>query len=273
MKHLSSSDPHLLRPTAIGAAALALTAALPLRGAQDGPSSAPVTATVEDARATQGRWFDTRRLISKEKQDWVLGKEMITQRIELVKQEIATLREHVAETERTIADGDRKHDELVAENERLAKASDVLAQALGELEQRTLSVVARLPEPLRERVQPLSQRIPADPAASRQSVSERFQNVVGVLNEADKFNRSVTVTSEVRALPDGSQAEVTALYVGLGQAYYVTAKADAAGIGSATPEGWSWRPANEIAADVAHAIAVLQNEQEAAFVQLPVRVE
>lgn len=273
MKHLSSSDPHLRRSIAIGAAALALTAVLPLRGAQDESSSAPVTATVEDARATQGRWFDTRRLISKEKQDWVLGKEMITQRIDLVKQEIATLRERIAETEQTIADGDRKHTELVEENERLAKAADVLARALGELEARTRRLVARFPEPLREHVQPISQAIPEDPAGSRQSLSQRLQNVVGVLNEADKYNRNVTVSSEVRTLEDGSQAEVTALYVGLGQAYYVTARADAAGIGTASAEGWTWRPANEIAADVAHAIAVLQNEQEAAFVQLPVRVE
>jgi chromosome segregation ATPase len=277
MKHSDSSEPRPTlsggwRSTVMGAGALTLLGTLPLRGSQEGQASR-VSETVENARETQGRWFDTRRLISKEKHDWVLGKEMLTQRIELVKQEIASLREHIAETEQTIADGDRKRAELVDESERLKRGSGVLAEALGTLEARTLALIARLPESLREHVQLLSQRIPRDAGESRQSLSERFQNVIGILNEADKFNRTISLSSEVRTLPDGSQAEVTALYVGLGQAYYVTARADAAGIGTASPEGWTWRPANEIAPAVARAVAVLQNEQEAAFVPLPVRAE
>lgn len=80
------------------------------------------------------------------------------------------------------------------------------------------------------------------------SLSERFLNVVGVLNEVNKFQREVTVTSEVRKLAEtGSSAEVTAVYVGIGQGYYTTANGKSAGIGNATATGWEWTPNNAAA--------------------------
>jgi len=110
---------------------------------------------------------------------------------------------------------------------------------------RTKRLLERLPDPVRERVKPLSQRFPEDPADTKLSLGERFQNVIGVLNEVNKFNGEVSVTSEVRALANGSSAEVTALYLGIGQAYYVNASGDAAGIGTASADGWVWTPADE----------------------------
>jgi hypothetical protein len=141
------------------------------------------------------------------------------------------------------------------------------------LEVRTKGLLPRLPGPLRERVRPLSQRIPEHTDETKLSLSERFQNVVGILNEVDKFNREITVTSEVRTLGDGTAAEVTAIYLGIALGYYVTAKADAAGVGTASADGWVWSPANDAAARIAKAIAILKNEKVAEFVQLPLRIQ
>jgi hypothetical protein len=58
------------------------------------------------------------------------------------------------------------------------------------------------------------------------------------LNEVNKFNREITVSSEVLTLSGGASAEVTALYVGIGKAYYVSRNGSAAGIGTASPDGW-----------------------------------
>ena len=71
----------------------------------------------------------------------------------------------------------------------------------------------------------------------------------------------------------GSTAEVKALYIGLGQAYYVTPTGDAAGVGQPTPDGWKWTPANDLAPEISRAIAILQNEEVPAFVPLPVTIE
>jgi hypothetical protein len=83
----------------------------------------------------------------------------------------------------------------------------------------------------------------------------------------------MTVASEVRSLPDGTSAVVTALYVGLGHAYYVGVEGRIAGVGTPSPDGWVWRPANDAAPAIAEAIAILSNEKPAGFVRLPLRVE
>ena len=143
------------------------------------------------------------------------------------------------------------------------------------LEERVRALLPRLPPPLRDRVKPLSQRLP-DPEKSTEiklSLSERFQNIVGILNEVNKFDREITTTSEIRSLPDGSSAEATALYFGIGQAYYASNTGNVAGTGTSSEKGWIWRPANDAAGRIAEAIAILKNEKVAAFVQLPVDIQ
>ena len=98
-------------------------------------------------------------------------------------------------------------------------------------------------------------------------------NIIGILNELNKFNHEITVTSEVRQLPDGSSVEVTAMYVGLGQAYYVNANGTIAGLGRPSANGWVWEPANEAAGKIMDVINILKNEKVATFIPLPVEVK
>jgi hypothetical protein len=255
-------------------AALLLAALLPLLPAatRPGDDEQDTAAQVEDAKDVLERWVETRRVISQEKRDWALGKEVLEDRIELVQGEIEALRGRISDAQASLAEADEKRADLVAQNERLTAASATLAELLAGFESRTLALLERLPDPIRERVKPLSQRIPEAGAETEQSLSQRFQNVVGILNEVDKFNRDITVTSEVRPLGDGTTAEVTAIYAGLGQGWYVSTNGAAAGIGRSGPDGWQWTPANDAAPRIAEAIAILENEKVAAFVQLPVRL-
>jgi FtsZ-binding cell division protein ZapB len=262
------------------AAAVGVLSPAAMSGDDDGAPKAdkpkadePKAAKVDDVRDVLEKWVETRRVISKERRDWTLGREMVEDRIRLVQREIESLRARIGDAEKSIADADRKRADLVETNEKLKSASSALGHTVGALETRTRELLKRLPDPIRERVKPLSQRIPEKPEETKLSLSERFQNVVGLLNEVNKFNRDVTVTSEVRKLDNGTTVEVTALYVGIGQGYYVTAKGDAAGVGVPSAEGWVWTPANDAAARIAEAIAILKNEKAAEFVRLPVRIQ
>ncbi len=230
-------------------------------------------AEIRQARSSLEEWVETRRVISKEKRDLALSKEMLGERITLVQREIESLREKISEAEKSVAEADRKRETLIEENDQLKKASAALAHLLASLEQRTADLLGRLPEPIRERVRPLSQRIPKDSEETKLSMSERFQNVVGILNEINKFNREITVTSEVRKLPDGTSAEVTALYLGIGQAFYTGSSGTIAGVGRATETDWTWESANEAAEEIAGLVAILQNEQVASFVHVPVNIK
>ncbi|NUP94590.1 MAG: DUF3450 family protein [Planctomycetaceae bacterium] len=265
MNHTNSKT-RRMRLACGGIGALALAAAAGA-AAQQGPEG------LDEARGALERWVETRKVITQEERDWTLGKELLTDRIALVQREIDGLKGRIGEAQGSIQEADRKRDELVAQNEKLKEASGKLAALVASLEARTLALLARSPEPIAERVKPLSQRLPKAGETTKASLSERFQNVVGILNELNKFQREVTVTSEVRQLTDGTSAEVTVLYIGVSCAFYASADGRAAGLGNSTATGWEWQPANERAADILKAIAVFRNESVAEFVQLPLRVQ
>jgi len=114
--------------------------------------------------------------------------------------------------------------------------------------------------------------MPAPGATSKVTVAERLQNVLGILNEMNKLNGEITVASEIRPLSDGKPSEVKTVYVGLGQAYFVSAGGEA-GIGRPSQSGWIWQPANELSAQITTVLEILQNKSGPKFVPLPVTIQ
>lgn len=228
--------------------------------------------SIDDTRIIIEQWVETQRIISKEKRDLKLAKEILHERIDLVQREINSLHGKIGVAEESIAEADKKRADMVEENEQLKTASASLIDTLVLLESRTRQLIVHLPAPIRERIKPLSQRLPDDTKETKQSISERFQNVVGILNEVDKFNRTITLNTEVRTMDDGKSVEVTALYIGIGQGYYASADGTIAGIGHSSDTGWEWKSANEAAPQINDIIAVLNNEKAASFIQVPVAV-
>jgi hypothetical protein len=140
-----------------------------------------------------------------------------------------------------------------------------------QLEAKVKGLVKRFPTPLAEKLKPLTQRLPEDPATTALPLAVRFQNIVGIINEANRFNREITQSSEIRKLADGSSVEVTAVYLGLAQGYYVGAGGRIAGIGRGAPEGWTWTESNDNGPAIERIVAILRNQKPAAFVPIPVK--
>ena len=255
----------------LGAASLGLALALGAlapRASSQGQEPVDVEAT----RDALDRWMQARDLISREKADWKLGRQVLEERLAALERRIEEARAMTAEAQTGIADAEAKKLELEDRKNQLAEGSDALKRRIASFEGRTLSLLERCPTPIREKVKIFSQRIPVDPAQAKGSLSERYQFVIATLNEINRFQREITVTSEVRDLPDGSSAEATVIYAGLGQAWYVGADGETAGIGTSGPNGWTWRTAPDAAGAIARAVAILNNEDVAAFVQLPLDV-
>jgi hypothetical protein len=229
---------------------------------------------VQSTRETLARWVETQQVISKEKQSWQLGKDVLEQRIALVGSEVASLEQKIAGAREQVAEADDQRRQLSAESGSLAAGTTSLTETVGALERKTQELLSSLPDPLRERLAPLSRRIPTEASTTTAlSLSERFQNVIGILNEVNKFSAEISLISEIRPLSEGKTAEVQTLYVGLTQAYYVTPDGMAAGVGRPSPEGWVWTAANELASEISLAIDILQNEQVPAYVPLPVQIQ
>lgn len=258
------------------AAAIVLASAVLLLPVGDGRAAQDADGGVDGARAAIERMVETRRIISRERADWALGRELLEDRVAVVREEIATIRERIDRTRESITEADRTRDELAGQADRLRASSEGLAAMVAGLEARTLSLLERLPDPVRDRVRPLSQRFPGDPAASDLSLSARFQNVIGVLNELNKFHREVSVTSEVRQIVLGTTTqpiEVAAVYVGLSLGFYASSDGRYAGTGTATDGVWTWTERNDAAAEIQRAIAILQGEAVAEFLPLPVSID
>ena len=66
--------------------------------------------------------------------------------------------------------------------------------------------------------------------------------------------------------------EVKVLYVGLAQAYYVSARGEA-GVGRPSEDGWKWEPLKKGSREVLAAQEIFQGKQTPAFVPLPVKIQ
>ena len=224
------------------------------------------------ARSLLARWVETQQIISKERQEWQEGKQILTSRIDLIKNELEALRSKTREIGEEKSEPAGKKTDLLAQQETLKTASVRLEAAAARMESQVRRLLGQLPDPVKAKVGPLSARIPADPTNTSISVAERFQNIIGILNEVNKAISEITVTSEVHTLNNGSPAEVRVVYVGLGQAYFVSAGGEA-GIGVPSAEGWQWKTANEVAPQIVAAIEVLQSKAAPKFIALPVRIQ
>ena len=282
----TSTSPHAWRAFAwfliVATAEATAQEAAATRPVDSKPASAPTSrpaldlaaqsSNLRDARAAMGKWIETQQIISRERKDWQQSKEILAGRVDVVKQEASALEEKIRTAESAAADAAKKKGELLAENDKLKEQAAALATAVTGMEADVKKVLKRVPEFIAVRLKPLASRIPEDPATTKVSVAERFQNVLGILNDLNKANNELTVNFEVRNLADGKPSEVRVLYVGLGQAYYLSARGES-GTGRPGPDGWVWEPNPAIAADVLKTLEIIQGKHKPAFVPLPVKFQ
>lgn len=268
------------RVSALPALALALLAGASASGgsAQEPggePQRTDGKARLEATRLELSKWIETQQLVAKERKDWQQGKEILVARVELLRKEVAALEQKIQDAQSSVAAANEKRDALLAEKAALAATGAELATSVTAMEADVRKLMQSVPAPVQARPASaqLFARMPADPATTKVAVAERFQNVLGVLNELNKANTEISVEFEVHTLADGRPSEVTAIYVGLAQAYYVGKDGQAAGIGRPTSAGWKWEPANQIAGDVVMALEILQGKHSPAFVPLPVTIQ
>jgi len=226
---------------------------------------------MEQAKATLNKWYDIQRIISKEEHDWRVNRELMQDRALVLEKECASVLEKKALATNETARLEIQLAELQAQNEQVIRVVEQMKEAAVKLEKQVPALLTKTPDPVRERVKPLVQRLPKEQEETKMGLPERFQNVIGILNEISKANGEVTVATEIRTLEKGRQTEVKTLYVGMGQAYYLSAAGDA-GLGRPTETGWEWQPSNELATSITEMMQILQNKATARFVPLPVSI-
>ena len=236
------------------------------------PASGKAAPTLDETRLTLSKWIETQQIISKERNDWQQGKEILQGRIELVGKEVGILKDRIKQSEAAVEESNKKRDELVAENDALKASGAQLGEAVTLMEGQLRKLMKQMPEPVSTKLSPLMQRMPVDPSNTRVTVAERFQNVLAVLSELNKANSELAISYEIRKFADGSSGEVQVIYVGLAQAYYISPRGDA-GIGRPGEDGWTWTPAPEAARSILSTLEIIQGKESPAFVPLPITIK
>ena len=146
--------------------------------------------------------------------------------------------------------------------------------ALWGMERQALALMARFPDPLKDRTSNVRLRIPVKKEDLRgRSAAERMQNVVAMLNEADRFNSAITLAIEVRKDDEEKDRQVQVLYLGLGHAYYADQGGLFAGVGVPGIEGWTWTVNAGLGSKIRDVIDIYENEQKAEFIPVPVNIK
>lgn len=229
--------------------------------------------SISKTRNTLEQWVQTQQIISKTKSDWVLEKAILEDSQQLLQSELARLDAALEELDATATAADEERSELAAQKELMATASGVVEANIGALEIQLKAIIKTLPKPLVEKIKPLIRRLPDDPDNTKSTLGERVQNIVGILSQADKFNRTLTQISESRELGDGRVIEVRTLYWGLGGAFYVDAAGEYAGVGYPGADGWEWPQIEGSEAPIKRLFDVYEGTEDIQFVEVPARIK
>lgn len=227
---------------------------------------------ITETRDVLDQWVETRQLISEEKADWKIEKSILGDTVQLLSSELERLEKALTDLEASATAADEDRTRLAAEKETLTAASAVVLDNIGALETQLKTILQTLPEPLINKIKPLIRRLPDDPAETKLSLGERVQNIVGILSQADKFNTTLTETSESREMPSGKVVEVRTLYWGLAMAYYVDASGEYAGIGYPAAGGWEWPQIEGAGPEIKKLIDIYEGSGEIQFVEVPARI-
>ena len=229
---------------------------------------------VESMRTITKEWVATEQAISSEAVAWIEKQTLLKDLTAATKAEVEKLQSVLTEIEATRSAADILRKELIIQQESLWKNRDIILSFLLEMEPQLKAFEKRLPTPLQEKLTSLYQRLPEDSSETTLSVAERMRTVVSILTGIHEFDRTITVSDEIRTLADGTEGEVQSVYVGLGAAYYRTRSGDDAGIGYPNSEGWTWESQSELNEAIAAVIAIVdRSTQEVRFIDLPVALQ
>lgn len=229
--------------------------------------------SLTEKRDVVKNWIETRQTLARVRADWAAEKETLTATVAAFERELKTLNDSIAKTDTGSNKTEAERKQVEADRAQLDAAIAKAKELVTALEAKLKQLSKALPEPVLAKVQPFFKRMPEDPANTKATLPERTQNLVGILNEVDKFNAAVTVESEIRKNPAGADVQVRTLYLGLGQAYFTDNEGTYAGYGIPTAEGWKWTVQNDLSPVIRKAIGVYESTAPVQFVELPVQIK
>lgn len=225
----------------------------------------------DQAREKLEKWIEVHAKIAAEKAAWAEDKEILGATADLLKAEKEALKKEIETLSESNSEADNTRNELLLKRAELKRADDEFAKKVVELEAAVVALGDKLPKPLKNKLETLLVRIPADPENSPISLGQRLVNVLGIMLQTEKFDGTVTYAGAKQKLSDGREVQMDQLYWGLAFAVYVDDGGSVAGFGLPTDSGWDFQERNEIAPQVRRLLDIYEGNTDAIeFVSIPV---
>ncbi len=212
------------------------------------------------------QWLDIEKKIERKESEWIKDKKAINDLINILSDEVTMLESNLEKIRENSSSLDIKKIEILSNKDLLIENSTIVQNEINSFEEEIFELYKLFPAPLQKKIDPLYSRMSNSDNAS---LSERMQNVIGILSQADKFNSIITVESSLEEIGESTE-EVTTLYIGLGRAYFVNSRGDYSGYLKPGSLGWEKVVKNELAQNIKNAIYIYNNPQEAKYIPLPV---
>ncbi len=259
------------RWVAIGALLL-LPAGPGLRGAPD--AGAPDTLPALEGLVRQ--WLDLRAQTAQEDRAWQEQQRVWQRELTLLEEEKAQLETRQHEMDRNRQASDAEYESLRGERDGLRHLLRRLQPLLADIETHLRAMAPLVPAGVAPELHAALTALPgADETVTPRdpvNVPERLQRLLALLAELESLQNAVHIGRELVEV-DGARRELEVLYLGLAAAYACSEDGRVGAIGRPTTDGWRWRSATEVAAEVRTAAAILKREQPARWLHLPITIE
>lgn len=220
-----------------------------------------------------GRLSELKLQTATEKREWREQKPHLKSEIELLKREKQNLEEELKDYRSEQSGLAEERAELIEKRERLTAAMDRLAGLVRRAEIDLKKIQPTVPKTLLGEQGRLFEKLPSNDAAAKEmTITRRLQRVLSLYTKIHKLQHEIHSIRTLVPLENGRR-EMDTLYIGLSQAFAVSADGQIGAVGAAAEAGWQWQRRDAIAPAIRKAITVYKREEPASLVTLPLEIE
>jgi hypothetical protein len=220
----------------------------------------------KEARALVKQWVQVEQTISQEQRDWTVQKSAMNDLIDLYQTETSLIEEELEAAGTSTDEVDGKMEALKKQTADFKKQREELELITLKQSKDLLDLAKNFPEPLKEQIK-VELAVIDD---TESTLRERSVALLNALKAAGQFNNMITYT-DLEQVVGGTKRQLRVLFLGLGQAFYVSG--DQAGIGKPVNGEWKWREVPNSRARIAKAIAIYQKTARPELISLPVEAK
>jgi len=223
---------------------------------------------IDEIESDTDRWIELQSALSKESARWESEKELLENSIRVLNTEKEVI-EGSLESNRLASELYLKNQSSLVEEIGQRKAAlGVASEVLSDYREKVESIIARLPEPIREEVAALAVKLDSEVEDSEGTVAGRMQSLISILAMVDQFNNSLTLTHQIREGANGRSFDTRVLYWGLSMGFAVDRSGELAWRLIPGEGGWTWEDASGEAASIKTLLDIYENDQRPSLVSL-----